>query len=189
MLLFLQFFACESELKPMFYDISSTVIVTDDMGIQLDIEDVEFCQRFQSEDYNTQTSWQVHSEQCETIDIDNGLAVLSNWEGEYFGPDVSIVIDMKHEGEIIEAELVDSDQDVWCDNEVIDSVDPETGQVTYTNMCDENYERYLLWNLVVPSSIDEMTEETEEGFEEGTGESTENTESNDNDDPGGYSSD
>ncbi len=186
MLLFLQFFACDSELKPMFYDISSTVIVTDDMGVQLDMEDVEFCQRFQSEDYNTQTSWQVHSEQCETIDIDHGLAVLSNWEGEYFGPDVSIVIDMKYGGQIFEAELVDSDQDVWCDNEVIDSVDPETGLVTYTNMCDENYERYLLWNLVVPSVIDETTEETGGEYEE---ESGEQTESNDNDDPGGYSSD
>ena len=186
MLLFLQFFACDSELKPMFYDISSTVIVTDDMGVQLDMEDVEFCQRFQSEDYNTQTSWQVHSEQCETIDIDHGLAVLSNWEGEYFGPDVSIVIDMKYGDQIFEAELVDSDQDVWCDNEVIDSVDPETGLVTYTNMCDENYERYLLWNLVVPSVIDETTEETGGEFEE---ESSEQSESYDNDDPGGYSSD
>ena len=186
MLLFLQLFACDSELKPMFYDISSTVIVTDDTGVQLDMEDVEFCQRFQSEDYNTQTSWQVHSEQCETIDIDHGLAVLSNWEGEYFGPDVSIVIDMKYGDQIFEAELVDSDQDVWCDNEVIDSVDPETGLVTYTNMCDENYERYLLWNLVVPSVIDETTEDTGAEFEE---ESSEQTESNDNDDPGGYPSD
>ena len=46
MLLFLQFFACNPELKPMFYDISSTIIVTDDLGVQLDIEDAEFCQRF-----------------------------------------------------------------------------------------------------------------------------------------------
>ena len=186
MLLFLQFFACNPELKPMFYDISSTIIVTDDTGVQLDMEDVEFCQRFQSEDYNTQTSWQVHSEQCEVIDIDHGLAVLSNWEGEYFGPDVSIVIDMKYGDQIIEAELVDSDQDVWCDNEIIDSVDPETGVVTYTNMCDENYERYLLWNLVVPSTLDETTEETEQEFEDGSGEQSE---SNDDDDSGGYPSD
>ena len=81
---------------------------------------------------------------------------------------------------------MDSDQDVWCDNEIIDSEDPETGLVTYTNMCDENYERYLLWNLVVPSVIDETTEETGGEFEE---ESGEQSESNDNDDPGGYSSD
>ena len=93
---------------------------------------------------------------------------------------------MKYGGQIFEAELVDNDQDVWCDNEIIDSVDPETGRVTYTNMCDENYERYLLWNLVVPSVIDETTEDTGEEFAE---ESGEQTESNDNDDPDGYSSD
>ena len=94
---------------------------------------------------------------------------------------------MKYGGQIFEAELVDSDQDVWCDNQVIDSVDPETGLVTYTNMCDENYERYLLWNLVLPSTLDETTEETGEEFEEE--ESSEYTESNEDDDTGGYSSD
>ena len=150
MLLFLQFFACDSELKPMFYDISSTVIVTDDTGVQLDMEDVEFCQRFQSEDYNTQTSWQVHSEQCETIDIDHGLAVLSNWEGEYFGPDVSVVVEMKKDDDVCFATLIDNDQEVWCDNQVVTSVDEHNDTVTYSDLCSENYERYLLWSLVVP---------------------------------------
>ena len=181
MLLLLNFLACGPELKTMFYDISSTIIVTDDTGMQVDMEDVEFCQRFQSEDYNTQTSWQVHSEQCETIDIDHGFAVLSNWEGEYFGPDVSIIIDMKYGDQIFEAELVDNDQDVWCDNEMIDSVDPETGVITYTNMCDDNFERYLLWNLVVPSTIEEIIEEeapTEEAEQEEE-DASENTESTD----------
>ena len=93
---------------------------------------------------------------------------------------------MKHGDQIVELELVDSDQDVWCDNEIIDSVDPETGVVTYTNMCDENYERYLLWNLVVPSTLDETTEEAEQEFEEDSGEQSE---SNDDDDSGGYPSD
>lgn len=55
-------------------------------------------------------------------------------------------------------------------------------------MCDENYERYLLWNLVVPSNVDETTEDTGEEFEEESGEQTESND-NDNDDPGGYSSD
>lgn len=153
MLLLLQLLACDPELKTLHYDISSTIVVTDDHGVQIDLEDVEFCQRFQSEDYNTQTSWHVQSEQCEFVDIEHGFAVLPNWEGEYFGPDVSIVVDMKFGDEIFTAELMDNDMDVWCDNQVLDSIDHETGTPTYKNMCDENFERYLLWTLVVPSQV------------------------------------
>ena len=39
-------FACNPELKPMFYDISSTIIVTDDNGVRTDMEDVEFVSVF-----------------------------------------------------------------------------------------------------------------------------------------------
>ena len=51
MLLFLQFFASRLRTETHVLRYFSTVIVTDDTGVQLDIEDVEFCQRFQSEDY------------------------------------------------------------------------------------------------------------------------------------------
>lgn len=150
MLLFLQFFACEEGTKTFMYDISSTILVTDERGLQIDMEDVEFCQRFQSEDYDTQTSWSVHAEQCETVDIDDGIAILSNWEGEYFGPDVSIVVEMKKDNDVFFATLIDNDQEVWCDNQVVTSVDEYNDTVTYSDLCSENYERYLLWSLVVP---------------------------------------
>ena len=150
MLLFLQLFACEEGSKTFMYDISSTILVTDERGLQVDMEDIEFCQRFQSEDFDTRTSWSVHAEQCETVDIDDGVAILSNWEGEYFGPDVSIVVEMKKDDDVFFATLIDNDQEVWCDNQVVTSVDEHNDTVTYSDLCSENYERYLLWSLVVP---------------------------------------
>ena len=140
---------CSEQNKTYFYDISSTVLVTDETGMTLDLDEVEFCQKFESEDYNTQTGWTVHSDQCEIVDVKDGIVELTNWEGEYFGPDVSIVIEMIYEGDPWEAELLNSDTEVWCDNEVITEVN-EHSNVTYDNLCSENFERYLLWSLVLP---------------------------------------
>ena len=170
--LFLQFFR-NPELKPMFYDISSTIIVTDDMGSNWHGR-CGVCHVFNRK-ITLQTSWQVHSEQWDHRHW-SWLAVPSNWEGNTWTRCFH-----RHWYEIwrqIEAELVDSDQDVWCDNEIIDSVDPETGVVTYTNMCDENHERYLLWNLVVPSLIDDTMTKQKRVW----GRFGEQTESNDDDD-------
>lgn len=152
MLLFLFTFACDAP-KVYFYDISSTVMVTDEMGQQIDVDDVELCQRFRSEDTDTTTAWAVHAEQCETVDIDEGVAFLPNWEGEYFGPAVTIVLEHTVNGEVFSAELLDNDAEVWCDNEVVTEVDEHNNSVTYGNLCDENYERYLLWSLIIPSQF------------------------------------
>ena len=150
MMMLLTLLACSESHKSYFYDISSTILVTDDTGMQVNIEDIEFCQKFQSVDYSTLTEWTVNSESCETVDIEDGVAILSNWEGEYFGPDVSLVIDMTYNDEIFQAEILDNDTDVWCDNEVITEVG-ENNNITYNSLCSENYERYLLWSLVIPS--------------------------------------
>ena len=75
MLLFLTLFACGEHHKSYFYDISSTILVSDEMGFQIDTEDVEICQGFRSEDYDTTTSWEVHALQCELLDINNGVAI------------------------------------------------------------------------------------------------------------------
>ena len=75
---------------------------------------------------------------------------FTNWEGEYFGPDVSIVVEMKKDDDVFLATLIDNDQEVWCDNQVVTSVDEHNDTVTYSDLCSENYERYLLWSLVVP---------------------------------------
>ena len=153
MLMMLLTLACETQPKSYFYDISSTVMVTDETGLTLDLEEIELCQRFRSEDYDTTTSWTVHAEQCEVVDIKDGVATLSNWEGEYFGPDVSIVIDLSKDGDVYEAELLDNDTEVWCDNAVVTEIDEHGNPVTYDDLCSENYERYLLWSLVLPSEL------------------------------------
>jgi hypothetical protein len=168
MFMILTLFACSDYNKTFFYDISSTVLVSDDQGVQLNLEDVEFCQRFQSEDYDTTTSWNVHNDLCEFVDIKNGVAILENWEGEYFGPDVTIGIDITIGEEVYSATILDNDTDVWCDNQVITSVD-EHNQVTFSNLCSENYERYLLWSLEIPSKLDDTeSSENEESTEEGS---------------------
>ena len=151
MLMILTWFACSDYNKTFFYDISSTVLVTDETGLQINAEDIEICQSFQSEDYDTRTTWEVMNKQCEVVDINDGVAILSNWEGEYFGPDVSINVEISKGEEIYQAELIDNDSEVWCDNQVVTGVDEHNNAVTYEALCDENYERYLLWSLVLPS--------------------------------------
>ena len=153
MITLLAFFACEPELKSYLYDISSTVIVADESGYQLNADDVEICQTFRSEDYDTTTEWSVHAQRCETIDVVHGLAVLSNWEGEYFGPLVTISVDLRSNQESYLANLIDNDDDVWCDNQVATEYDDHNNAVDYARLCDENYERYLLWSIVVPSDV------------------------------------
>ena len=153
MLLFMMLIACDEKNPTFFYDVSSTVMITDESGMQINAKDAEFCQLFTSVDYDTTTSWEVNSEQCETVDIEDGVAILSNWEGEYFGPDVSINLELRTEGGVYLAELLDNDDEVWCDNQVIKEVDEHNDSVTYSDLCSENYERYLLWTMVLPTEL------------------------------------
>ena len=156
MLLFLSFFACDESHKSYFYDISSTVLVNDEAGLQLEAEDVEICQIFRSEDYDTRTEWEVQAAQCNLVDIRDGIVQLPNWEGEYFGPDVSIFVELRKGEEVFEAELIDNDTEVWCDNQVADQYDENGNVLSYSDLCEENYERYLLWSLVLPEGIFSM---------------------------------
>lgn len=150
MLFLMALFACDDKPELYFYDISSTVIVTDENGQQIDAEEIEICQFFLSEDYDTRTQWEVHAEQCEIVDIKNGVAMLPNWEGEYFGEDVSINVEIRTAKEVYPAVLLDSDSDVWCDNQVAEEVDEHGNTTSYMKLCSENFERYLLWSLVLP---------------------------------------
>ncbi|MEC7986106.1 MAG: hypothetical protein VX278_13160, partial [Myxococcota bacterium] len=78
-------------------------------------------------------------------------AQLPNWEGEYFGPDVSIFVELRKEEEVFAAELIDNDTEVWCDNQVVSEYDEHGNALSYEDLCEENYERYLLWSLVLPT--------------------------------------
>ena len=151
MLMMLLALACETP-ETYFYDISSTVMITDDSGLLVEKEDLIVCQRFRSEDTDTTTGWSVHAEQCGPVDVADGVAILPNWEGEYFGSSAKVIVDTVIDGEIYEAELVDSDVDVWCDNAVAIEVDEHNNVTEYGDLCSENFERYLLWSLTIPSS-------------------------------------
>lgn len=152
MLLLMTFLACE-EQKTYNYDVSSTIIVTDENGLAIQADNVEFCQRFQSEDYDTRTGWEVSSEQCNQVSIENGIATLPNWEGEYFGHDVSMKLELHKDEEVYEAQVFDSDAEVWCDNELVTEFDEYGDPVHYESLCAEDYERYLVWSLVVPIGL------------------------------------
>ena len=95
------------------------------------------------------------------VNIEDGVAILSNWEGEYFGPDVVVGIDVTIGDEVFQASILDNDTDVWCDNQVVTSVD-ENNQVTYASLCSENYERYLLWSLEINNKSDDDTDSMQE---------------------------
>ena len=150
MLIFLSLLACDDTNKKFHYDISSTVLVHDEQGVAVNAEDIEICQQFQSEDYDTRTTWEVHAVQCDSVDIDDGIALLPNWEGEYFGPDVAIAVEIHHLNEVYTAELISSDEEVWCDNAEAIEFDDSGNAIEYQSLCEENYERYLVWSVVLP---------------------------------------
>ena len=84
-----------------------------------------------------------------TADIVDGIADLSNWEGEYHGDVVSIELwwnqgDLEHA-----ATLIDTDEDVWCDNVDVDT--DMNGNTTRTPFCTSDFEFYLLWSLEIPT--------------------------------------
>ena len=152
MLFLLTFLACEDHIKAQQYDISSTVLVADEDG-QLLSFDTLICQRFTSQDYDTRTQWTVLAEQCDEVNVEAGIARLPNWEGAYFGPDVGIEVMIVHKEEIYPANLVDDDSDVWCDNVEAIAFDEDGNPTEWGSECEDNYERFLLWQVVLPSEL------------------------------------
>ena len=153
MLLFLTLLACDDHHKSYFYDISSTVLVSDESGLQVNATDVEICQVFRSEDYDTRTAWEIQAQQCDSVDVDQGIVILPNWEGEYFGPDVSVFVELRKGEDVYSAELLDNDDEVWCDNQIVTEYDEHGNAIEYGDLCAENFERYMLWSLVLPPDL------------------------------------
>ena len=143
----------------------------DESGLAINSDNVEICQQFRSEDFDTRTSWEVHAVQCDIVDIDDGVALLPNWEGEYFGPDVDVAIEIHHLGEVHDAELISSDEEVWCDNGEAIEFDDNGNVIEYQTLCEENYERYLVWSVVLP-----MPEDSSSGDESSSGDDSSSSE-------------
>ncbi len=132
------------------FDISSTVLVYDASGYVVTQSDVEFCQRLNT-DYTSKEVEEYSVDACTTVTVENGVADLPNWEGEYRGTVQSVELFWMETEEIapLAATLIDSDRDVWCDNVDVDT--DMQGNTTSTPFCTSNYEFYLLWELQLPS--------------------------------------
>jgi len=132
------------------YDISASVVVRDDNDSVVNAKDVIFCQVFKSGNLKEEEV-ETAVRKCDAVDIEDGLALLPNIEGEYYGDPMSIGLTLHHKSEVYTAELMDSDEDVWCDNVDVDY--DADGNATYTQFCTSNYEFYHVWALRVPSGI------------------------------------
>lgn len=125
------------------FDISSSVLVTQE-DMVVNVPDSQFCHRLNT-DYSTKEVPEYSVEACVTADIVDGIALLPNWEGEYRGEVTSIELWLVEGETETPATLLDTDEDVWCDNVDIDT--DMNGNTTSTPYCASNFEFYLLWNL------------------------------------------
>ena len=132
------------------YDLSGAVVVNDDSGQVINASNVTFCMQFTSGNKRTEEV-ATNIQECTVTDIEDGLAILPNAEGTYRGSPMEFTVYLKHNDEIYPATIVDSDEDVWCDNVDVDY--DSAGNSTITQFCTTNFEFYYLWSLVVPVEL------------------------------------
>jgi hypothetical protein len=132
------------------YDLSGAVIVNDGSGQVINATDVNFCMQFTSGNTRTEEV-KTNIQECTETDIEDGLALLPNAEGSYKGSPMEFSVYLNHNDEIYPATIVDSDEDVWCDNVDIDY--DSAGNSTVTQFCTTNFEFYYVWHLVVPEEL------------------------------------
>lgn len=132
-----------------YFDISSAVLVTTEDGMVVESTGSQFCHRLHT-NYSTKDIPEYSVDACATTDIVNGVAELPNWEGEYRGEVTSIELWWMKDDSDIDAILLDTDEDVWCDNVDVDT--DMNGNTTRTPYCASNFELYLLWSLKTPES-------------------------------------
>ncbi len=130
------------------FDISSTVLVRDEQDSVVTQTDAVFCQRL-STDYTSKDVEAYFEEACFETDIVNGIAELDNWEGLYKGDVSNMELWWQTDEKDIPATLIDTDEDVWCDN--VDTDTDINGNTTSTQFCTSNYEFYLLWEVQIPN--------------------------------------
>ena len=130
------------------FDISSTVFITTDDGRVVESNGAQFCHRLHT-DYTTKEVSEYSVDACVSTDIVDGVAELPNWEGEYRGEVTSIELWWMQDALEHIATLIDTDEDVWCDNVDVDT--DMNGNTTSTPFCTSNFEFYLLWSMEVPT--------------------------------------
>ena len=129
------------------FDISSAVVVLDGDGMAIDSESMTFCQSLTTSEKDEQDNPVVQT-QCQDQSVLSGVADLSNWEGTYKRgvEDIQLWVQEVNEQRTY-ATLLDSDEDVWCDNVDVDyDID---GYTSSTEFCTSNYEFYFLWTVEI----------------------------------------
>lgn len=132
------------------FDISSAVVVLDDAGMAIDSGAMTFCQSLTTSEKDEQDNPVVQT-QCQDQSVLSGVADLSNWEGTYKRGIEDIQLWVQDEDEQrTHARLLDSDEDVWCDNVDVDyDID---GYTSSTEFCTSNYEFYFLWTVEISTA-------------------------------------
>ena len=132
------------------YDLSGAVVVQDEAGQVVNAERVTFCLLFSAGNPKTEEV-ETDVRDCTEIDIVDGVALLPNAEGEYKGTPMELSVVLRHEDEVYPAELLDGDEDVWCDNVDVDY--DAQGNTTTTQFCTYNFEYYYVWSLILPTGL------------------------------------
>ena len=135
---------------PQVYDISSSVLVQDEAGSVIQTDGTVFCYFFEAGDVK-ENIVETNVRQCTVVEIVNGVALLPNLEGEFYGDPMNYGVVMQHKDQSYSAVFLDDDEDVWCDNVDVDH-DAE-GNVQTTPFCIQGFEFYQLWSVVVPENI------------------------------------
>ena len=129
-----------------YFDISSSVVVLTGDGLAVETADMVFCQSLVTGEHDD-TNQNVVYTTCSNQPVMSGVAELPNWEGTYRHGIESLSLYVEGQEEIHEAVLLDSDEDVWCDNVDVDY--DEYGTSTHTPFCTSNFEYFFLWQVVI----------------------------------------
>lgn len=132
-----------------YFDVSSSVVVLNENMVAINSAGYQFCQALTTGEKNEAGENVVHTA-CSVEPVVNGVVDLPNWEGYYRNgmQGIALWVESSDTEERIDATLLDSDEDVWCDNVDVD-VDSD-GSTTSTQFCSNNYEFYLLWQVIMP---------------------------------------
>ena len=129
-----------------FFDISSSVFVLDADGVAVTDQEATFCQALTSTEL-TEKGDRIIVRACTEQSIHDGVATIPNWEGQYRGDIVDFQLWLKDGDSLYPGELIDSDEDVWCDNVDVDT--DANGNTTSTPFCTSNFEFFFVWQVVI----------------------------------------
>ncbi len=128
------------------FDISSSIFIIGQDGLAVSESSTTFCQALTSSEV-TEKGEAVVISRCTDEPILDGVTTLPNWEGTYKGEIMDFQMWMLDGEKEYQGDLIDSDEDVWCDNVDIDT--DANGNTTSTPFCTSNFEYFFVWQVVI----------------------------------------